>query len=327
MSFRNWQPQYAAHGIATFPVGPDKRPLMSRWNRIGIRGSSEIAHKFSNAEGIACVAGPRNRLTVIDIDAKGERELIRALDHYGLTPLISQTPSGGHHLYFRWAGEGRKIKPAPGSPVDVLGGGIVILPPTISTKGEYVFIQGTVDDLDRLPVLNGLPPVIRREDRAATAAITPRNTEGRNDTLFAHCMRNAHHCDDLNTLLDVAGTRNAQFCPPLEDDEVVKVATSAWGYTERNENWFGLGRRVALPHKTVDRLAAPDPHAYALLSILKRWHGGKDQFVLAKEMADKLGWSLPTFKGARKHLEDEGEIRCITRGGKGPHDPPRYAWP
>ena len=43
MSFRDWQPQYVADGIATIPVGPDKRPLMSRGNRVGVRGSSEIA--------------------------------------------------------------------------------------------------------------------------------------------------------------------------------------------------------------------------------------------------------------------------------------------
>ena len=172
MSFRDWQSQYAAHGIATFPVGPDKRPLMSHWNKIGIRGSAEIARKFSNAGGIACVAGPRNRLTVIDIDGKSEHELKRALDRHGPTPLIARTPSGGHHLYFRWKGEKRKIRPEPGLPVDVLGGGIVILPPTISAKGQYRFVEGTLDDLDRLPVLNGLPPGIRREAPATSATIT-----------------------------------------------------------------------------------------------------------------------------------------------------------
>jgi hypothetical protein len=59
MSFRDWQPRYAARGIATIPVGPDKCPLMSRRNRVGVRGSSEIAPKFSDAECIASVAGPR----------------------------------------------------------------------------------------------------------------------------------------------------------------------------------------------------------------------------------------------------------------------------
>jgi len=326
MSFRDWQPQYAAHGIATFPIGPDKRPLMSHWKKVGICGSSEIAHKFPSAEGTACVAGQRNRLTVIDIDAKGESELTCAIDQYGPTPLIARTPSGGHHLYFRWKGDKRKIRPEPGLPVDVLGGGIIILPPTISAKGQYRFIEGTLDDLDRLPVLKGSTQGIKQEARIASAAITPSLTKGRNDTLFRYCLRAAHHCDDFDALLDVARTCNGEFCSPLEDKEVVKTATSAWGYEERGDNWSGIGRRVALRHATVDRLAAQDPYALALLSLLKRLHGGRDQFALAKQAADKLGWSLPTFKAARKRLEEDGEIRCISRGGRGAHDPPRYAW-
>ena len=52
-------------------------------------------------------------------------------------------------------------------------------------------------------------------------------------------MKAAHHCDDFDALLDVALTANANFLPPLPEDEVMKVAKSDWGYTERGENRFG----------------------------------------------------------------------------------------
>jgi len=269
MPFRDWQPQYAAYGIATFPVGRDKRPLMSHWNKVGIRGSSEIVRKFSNAEGIACVAGPRSRLTVIDIDAKGERELTRVLDQFGRTPLIAQTPSGGHHLYFRWMGEKRKIKPEPSLRVDVLGGGIVILPPTISAKGQYRFIKGCLDDLDHLPHLLGLPANVNGQTRPAAPQDTERIREGaRNKNLWKHCMRIARHCDDFDALLDAARTRNAEYSPPLPDDEVLKAATSALGYTERGENRFGRPG-VFFDAAQVNELISDDPDLYLLLSFLR----------------------------------------------------------
>ena len=240
---------------------------------------------------------------------------------------LERTGSGNFHAWYRHDGEARLIRPDPDKPIDILGSGFVVAPPSQGAGWDYSFIEGGLDDVDRLPALRGLPPKITaRTEFAAPLRVEPVDKGTRNKTFYGHCMRNARSCDDLNALLDVARTRNAEFSQPLPDCEVMKTAKSAWGYTERDENWFGSGRRVAFPHTTVDRLAAQDPYAYALLSVLKRYHGGRDQFALAKEMANKLGWSLPAFKTARKRLEDDGEIRCISRGGRGAHDPPQYGW-
>jgi hypothetical protein len=64
MSFRNWQPKYAALGIATFPVAiglNGKKPLVSHYARIGLRASGEIAQKFPDAMGIGFMVGKRSR--------------------------------------------------------------------------------------------------------------------------------------------------------------------------------------------------------------------------------------------------------------------------
>jgi hypothetical protein len=328
MSFRDWQPQYAAHGIATFPVavGPDgKKPLVAHYARFGLRASAEIAQKFPDAIALGFMVGKRSGLTILDVDSPHDHVLADALDRHGHTPIIVRSGSGNHQAWYRWNGQRRLIRPGHNKPIDILGAGFVVAPPSRGTKSDYQFVQGGLDDLNRLPTLGGF--------RTALPPVSPAScpvevvTEGhRNGSLWRHCMQSAHHCDDFDALLDVARTRNAEFTPPLLDDEVVKIATSAWCYTERNENWFGFGRRVAFPHATVDRLAAQDPYALALLGVLKRLHGGRDHFILAKETAHKLGWSLPAFKAARKRLEDECEIRCISRGGRGAHDPPRYTW-
>ena len=61
-------------------------------------------------------------------------------------------------------------------------------------------------------------------------------------------MKQAHHCDHFDDLVDVALTYNSlQMDPPLEDTEVIKIAASAWGYTARGENLFGLGGSVSYP--------------------------------------------------------------------------------
>src|SRR5262249_27665010 len=60
------------------------------------------------------------------------------------------------------------------------------------------------------------------------AVLSLRNVSGmpvvqrgnRNDTLFTMLGREAHHLDDLETLLDVGRTRNSEFAEPLDDREV-----------------------------------------------------------------------------------------------------------
>ena len=71
--FAGAQANYAARGIATFPIGPDKRPLVQRYDQIGLRYSATLAQNpaFASASGIGFVAGSRSRITVIDVDRRG----------------------------------------------------------------------------------------------------------------------------------------------------------------------------------------------------------------------------------------------------------------
>ena len=134
--FSAWQPAYAAHGIPTFPVTAEKKPATRGYLRTGLRGSTELARKFPHADAFGFACGPRSKVTLLDVDSADERALADALSIYGRTPLISRTASGGYHAWFRYNGEGRLIRPAPDKPLDILGGGVAVAPPSTALSSR-----------------------------------------------------------------------------------------------------------------------------------------------------------------------------------------------
>lgn len=114
-------------------------------------------------------------------------------------------------------------------------------------------------------------------------------------------MRAAHNCDDFDTLLDVARTRNAEFLPPLADTEVIKAAKSAWDYTERGENRFGRPGVYFEAKEAID-LICSDQDAFLLLTFLRAANGPSSIFMVANGLAEKFGWTRKRLAAARKRL-------------------------
>src|SRR6516164_10202458 len=150
--FQTFQPQYAAHRIATFPV-VDKRPAVRGYPRIGLRASAELASKFVDATALGFMCGRRSRVTVLDIDTSDERLLTDAFSRHGATPIIVRTASGKFHAWYRHSNERRRIRPwGDDLPIDLLGsGGFVIAPPSTTGRGSYEFIHGGLHDVTKLP--------------------------------------------------------------------------------------------------------------------------------------------------------------------------------
>lgn len=95
--FPRWQPEYAARNIATFPVrigADDKRPAIKHYGKVGLPASAPLAMKFENDDAFGFMVGNRSKITVLDIDDKGERTLTAALDRHGATPIIVRSGSG-----------------------------------------------------------------------------------------------------------------------------------------------------------------------------------------------------------------------------------------
>jgi hypothetical protein len=319
--FPRFQSTYAAHGIATFPVlltDEAKRPAITNYDKVGLRASSVLAAKrqFASTDGIGFMAGPRSKITVLDIDSTDEKVLTRALDRHGRSPLIIRTASGKYHAYYRHHGERRQIKPWRGLPIDLLGhGGFAVAPPSLSAKGQYEIIQGSLADLARLPVLQNL-------DFEKPATTIKRGA--RNNALFEHCMRQAHHVDCFDALLDVARTFNETCEPPMEDREVVSTAQAVWRYTERGLNRFGQ-HGAWFPFEEVAAMVSyQQQDAFLLLAFLRATQGPTTTFMCANGLADKFGWHRKRLANARRQLIELAYIKQVRFAHRG--EPALYQW-
>jgi hypothetical protein len=322
--FSRWQPRYAERGISTFPVDETKRPRIRGWQRVGLKGSAELANKFGDADALGYVTGRRSNVTVLDIDTTDERVAADAIQQHGQPAIITRTASGKFHHLYRYNGERRRIRPWSELPIDLLGdNGYALASPSKTAKGSYEIIHGHLDDLDRLTPMVGAP------SEAISLPLPPKWTgmragDGRNRALWERCMRTGGGAT-LDRMMEIARNANQHFEEPMMDAEVVKIATSAWQHDAAGLNFF-TRPRVMLDHDIVDALAIANPDAMVLLVILERYHGGNDRFALAKPMAIKMGWTLPRWYAARDYLIKTGLIRCIYPGGRGPNDPPIYGW-
>src|SRR5262249_39739667 len=148
-------------------IGENKRPAIKRYASVGLRGSQELALKFANAHGLGFMCGPRSRITVLDIDSTDERLLADALGRHGASPLIARTASRKWHVYYRHANERRRVRAWDGRPLDLLGNGLVVAPPSVTQHGgRYEFVAGNLDDLERLPRMRGLSPELYKASAA-----------------------------------------------------------------------------------------------------------------------------------------------------------------
>ena len=302
--FAEWQRRYEEHGIATFPVSitdEGKRPAITGFMDIGLKGSRKLVGKFPAADAFGFVCGERSGITVLDVDTDDETVLADAIDHHGPSPFMVRTASGKFHAYYSHNGERRAIRPFGDLPIDQLGGGFVVAPPSKAFAGSYEIIKGHPDDLASLPEMQNASFGKRSFDDQVDNAIG-----NRNDMLFRFCLEQAGACGGLDDMLDVAQTRNAEFPVPMSDDEVVTIAKSAWNYEERGENYMH-GRVAIMDQKTVNFLM-PEPHLMALVSYIKANEKPDAKFLLTNSFHKTLGWSRRDFMNARKLAIDHGWI-------------------
>jgi hypothetical protein len=342
--FKDWQPRYLEHDIATFPVTfvrtddgkIDKVPLIKGYIKIGTNLSSKLATRpsFADCNGIGFCPkrsyGPR--LTVLDVDIADEREVDKAIARHGDTPIIVKTASGKFHLYYRHNGEPRRIR-AGGNTIDLLGAGFVAAPPSVSVDGgTYEFIRGGLGDIRNLPVMRGVDALLSKPKDIVARKVAVRQETirdgNRNGMLFRACMLQAKHSKNFDELLAFAREFNeANMQPNLLDIEVVKAATSAWGYELNGHNYIVGGKFTSCANELVDGLCLKNNDAFILLLLAQRHHADRDRFCLANAMAEKLRWTLPRFKAARRYLVENGYLVVLHQGGRGKNDPSEYGWP
>lgn len=316
--FAKWQPVYAEAGLAAFPVdGISKKPLVSHYLKAGVRASERYASRFGDALalGIAC---NRSRLTVVDVDTTDETVWADAIDQHGDTPIKIRSGSGHLQLWYRNSGETRKVRPDPEQPIDILGGGFIVAPPSQGAKGGYEFLSGSLADLPSLPRLNRptaepLPANDPTPTENLEMPSAPVEVGKRNNTLFSACLHVAKRCDGLEELLARAADINAAYPHPMPSEEVATVAQNAWRYEIEGKNRVGQEQAVQLSRSEVMTLVAK-PDAFVLLSLLRLHNWDRPTFIVANEMARTMppdGWGRKRFAAARADLLALGYLRQI----------------
>jgi hypothetical protein len=317
-TFSRWQPAYAAHGIATFPVTAEKKPAIKGWQRVGIKGSAALASK-KDSDAFGYVTGQRSNVTVLDIDTTDARVVEDAIRRHGQPRIIKRTASSKFHLLYRYNGERRRIRPWAALPIDVLGdNGYALAAPSSLAAGSYEIVHGHIDDLDRLSVMRHTPapaPAVAPAPAPTQVVASVIGVGQRNNTLWRHCMRQAHHCDDFDALLDVARTFNVGLITPLEDAEVMRVAQSAWDYTERGQNRLGQHGAWFPTEEIGDLLQEQD--VLFLLAFLRANQGPSATFMCANGLAETLGWGRKRLAAARHRLIELGYMRPVRRARRG----------
>lgn len=333
--FATWAPRYAEHGVPVFPIadsGSRKRPAVRNWRGMGVRTSEQLAMRFGEAESLAFCAGRLSRLSVLDVDTNSEETLADAIAAHGPTPIVIRTGSGHFHCWYRHAGEPRRIRPNPAAPIDILGDGVVVAPPSLGRRQAYQFIAGGLDDLDTLPTMRTASANDDHPVTATAAAGERIQAGGRNRALIRHLMWNARSCDTADDLLDVAFSFVADRIDrttghDFTDSEIRDAVAWAWAKTADGKNFAGIGRKIVIDHADYDRIAALGSDAWALFSHLQRHHWQGD-FSVPNGLATTITggpWSLDRLRQARRRLVDNGIIRSI----KSPSThtgPERFEW-
>ncbi len=320
-------------GLSVILTGGEngKRPAVRGFMRYAQHHAAERtierwAEAFPSAN-IGIMAGAVSGLTVVDID---DADLMdQAVARFGETPVVSRGRRG-FHLYYRHNGE-RSLNRLDGAAIDVRGAQgnpLIIAPPSVrpDTGGRWEWERGCLpDDLDKLPeVKQGSLPVVDGKPAGAVEAAREGSRAGK---LFKVSLREARHCDTLDSLIDAIKTINEGYLPPLTEAEVVSTAQSAWRKQVSGENWVGQGARAVLVEGDINTLGN-NVDASFLLTRLRYAHAcRKGSFALSKALGESFGWGKPRFNAARNFLKDAGLIECTHKGGSGSGDPPRYRLP
>lgn len=300
---------YAAAGLPCFPVDSrSKRPAIRGWQKATPARARAWASspRLGAADGLGVLMGKPSGLVEVDVDGAGEAWLAAAIERFGETPITIRTAAGKWKAWFRHNGEGRRIRPFADMPIDVLGAGFTIAPPSWREDlgAAYAFRTGGLDALDRLPRIN--PAALDTGFRAEGVRQGERNA-----SLWRWAMTQARHCDDVAALIDAAATWASAMPDPLSAAEIERCARSAWKYESEGRNIVGLKRpQLNEDARTMDALI-DQPEAYALFLLLERWHGHRKSFAIAPRAmsaAKNPPWHRSRIERARDVLLQRGFI-------------------
>jgi hypothetical protein len=101
--------------------------------------------------------------------------------------------------------------------------------------------------------------------------------------------------------------------PPLSEDEVAKVAASAWHYTATGQNRFGQHGAWFSTAEVATLIA--DQDALILLAFLRANNGPWGGFLCTNSLAEQFKWGRPRLADARTRAGILSRLEAAGRGG------------
>lgn len=333
-------------GLAPIPCGGSdgKKPLIKAWQRNRLSGAriKRLAAQHPTANvGVVCGL---SKVVIVDID---DPKLLEAmLLRFGESPLVTRTPSGGFHLWYRQVEPMTKTDlKSEGFNVDILASNpFVVVPPSrnFKTGNCYCFDRLDWDCLAHLPEFrsDALRTKPRRDAKSRGAGIggngRPSNDEvsegRRNTTLFLACLRAAHRSTSVEEVIDFARRFNRERnVPPLSDREVVDTAASAWRYQREGTNWIGTSGVVPVSKELAMKMAGEPGGGEALILhvCLQCDHAARNEpFAVSPRGMAAAGylprWTEYRYRKGLEPLVKQGLLERIKKGGRGPGDASLY---
>ena len=209
--------------------------------------------------GVGIVTGPLSGVLVLDVDGpEGEAELQKR--GHPVTPMV-RTDGGGLHLYFKHPDHHVRtgIRVAPGLDVKA-SGGYVVAPPSVGPNGKaYEWIVST-DEAELADPPGWLLGLLERErPKGPAEPVGERIPAGQRNKGLASLggtMRR-RGMGETAILAALRATNEERCSPPLEDEEVRKIAASVARYEPAGDvvhisaNGHG-GGRLGRAHNLTD---------------------------------------------------------------------------
>lgn len=235
---REYAEKYNEIGWVVMPIRENSKiPIIKNWS--SITSNDETLDKFKNTHNIGVIMGKASGVICIDVDVKhadGVATLKQLEEKYGKLPstVMSETPSGGIHYYFKYH-EGIRNRKRVGPGIDIQADSTqTVEAPSVIDDVEYEWIFDPFEyEVEELPQTWIDFLCDNTDEDCVTLAAAPFEApeevkEGsRNNTLAAYVGSMLGKKLKKKTVLNKALKYNKESCdPPLDDEEVEQIVNS-----------------------------------------------------------------------------------------------------
>lgn len=229
---------YDKLGWVVMPIKPnDKRPIIKNWSKI--QSNDETLDKFKDTSNIGIIMGATSNLVCIDVDVKhtdGVATLEKLEEQLGELPqtVMSETPSGGIHYYFKYV-KGIRNRKNVGEGIDIQADGTQTVEAPSQIDGTYYEWMNSPFEYEIAELPQKWKQYLCEEVDEDTLLLSNKPFEalseveegGRNNTLASYVGSLLGKKLKKTTVLKKALKYNEESCnPPLDEDEVKTIVDS-----------------------------------------------------------------------------------------------------